>query len=55
MAANYWDSTQRRHWTFTKAQVVEMHRKVEEVDRLLVNQYPLPDRRLLNVYFSIRT
>ena len=55
MAANYWESTQRKHWTFTRAQVEDMRRKLDEADRVLISQYPLPDRRLLNIYFSIRT
>jgi cyclin C len=55
MAANYWESTQRKHWTFTRAQIDEMRRKLDDADRPLISQYPLPDRRILNIYFSIRT
>jgi cyclin C len=55
MAASYWDSTQRRYWTFSKAQLGEMRKKLEETDKVMHTQYPLPDRRLLNIYFSIRT
>jgi cyclin C len=54
MAASYWDSTQRKHWTFSKPQLLEQRRKLEETERMLMTQYPLPDRRLLNIYFSIR-
>ena len=52
MASNYWDSTQRKYWSFTKVQLADIRRRLEEADAQLVQQYPLPDRRLLNIYFS---
>lgn len=55
MAANYWASTQRRHWQFTRETLAEVRQKLEEDDRALVQQYPLPDRRLLSHYFNLRT
>lgn len=55
MAANYWESTQRKFWTFTKQQLALQRRMLEEADRNLVNMYPLPDRRLLSIHFSHRT
>ena len=54
MAANYWTSTQRRYWQFSKQELGEIRSKVEE-DRALVQQYPLPERRLLSIYFKDRT
>ncbi|OCK82634.1 C/H/G cyclin [Lepidopterella palustris CBS 459.81] len=51
MAASYWDSTQRKYWTFTKQQLSVERRKLEEAERALVLQFPLPDRRLLSIYF----
>lgn len=54
MASNYWESTQRRFWTFTKQQLATERKKLEESDKNLVNAYPLPDRRLLSIYFSHR-
>lgn len=54
MAANYWASTQRRHWQFTKDQLSDIRERLEDSDRGLVQQYPLPDRRLLSVYFNQR-
>jgi cyclin C len=54
MAASFWDSTQRRFWTFTQSEIDEMRRKLEESESPPISQYPLPDRRLLNIYFSIR-
>jgi len=51
MAASYWDSTQRKFWTFTKQQLEFERRKLKETERALVQQYPLPDRRLLSIYF----
>lgn len=54
MASNYWESTQRRFWTFTKQQLALERKKMEEAERNLVNLYPLPDRRHLSIYFYHR-
>ncbi|ORY13483.1 cyclin-like protein [Clohesyomyces aquaticus] len=51
MAASYWESTQRKFWTFTKQQLTLERKKLEESERNLVNLYPLPDRRHLSIYF----
>jgi cyclin C len=51
MASNYWESTQRKFWTFTKQQLAVERQKMEDSERNLVNQYPLPDRRHLSIYF----
>jgi cyclin-C len=52
MASNYWESSQLKYWTFSKARLAEIRRKLEEEDKAMVQQFPLPDRRLLNIYFS---
>ncbi|KAI9803385.1 MAG: hypothetical protein M1833_000904 [Piccolia ochrophora] len=52
MAANYWVSSQRLHWQFSKQTLQEMRKDLEDEDRGLVQQYPLPDRRLLSIYFK---
>lgn len=54
MASSYWESTQRKFWTFTKQQLALERKKVEESERNLVNLYPLPDRRHLSIYFHNR-
>jgi cyclin-C len=56
MAANYWDSTQRKFWTFTKAELAATRKKLEDApdNRLILSQYSLPDRRLLSIYFYQR-
>ena len=54
MAANYWASTQRRHWQFTKDTLVDIRQKLEGEDRGLVQQYTLPDRRLQSIFFNQR-
>lgn len=54
MASNYWESTQRKFWTFTKQQLALERKKIEESERNLVNLYPLPDRRHLSIYFYHR-
>ena len=55
MAANYWASTQRRHWQFSRESLSDVRRQLEEEERTLVQQYPLPDRRLLSIFFNQRT
>lgn len=54
MAANYWDSTQRRHWQFTKTQLASMRQKLEDDDPSLVQMFPLPQLRHLNIWFNQR-
>jgi cyclin C len=51
---NYWESTQRKFWTFSKQQLATERKKMEEAERNLVTMYPLPDRRLLSIYFYHR-
>ena len=55
MAANYWASTQRRHWQFSRETLSEIRQQLEDEERALVQQYPLPDRRLLSIFFNQRT
>lgn len=52
MAANYWDSTQSKFWTFTKAELVDLRKDLEKANQQLYNKYPLPDRRLMSIYFQ---
>jgi len=54
MAANYWESTQRKHWQFTKDQLATMRQKLEDEDPQLVHMFPLPQLRHLNIYFNQR-
>lgn len=54
MAANYWASTQRLHWLFSREKLAELRQKLEDQDKNLVSQYPLPDRRLVNIYINQR-
>lgn len=54
MAANYWASTQRRHWLFTRENLAEVRDKQREKDMVAHTQFPLPDQRMLNIYFSQR-
>lgn len=55
MAANYWESTQRKYWQFTKDQLSSMRQKLEDEDSALVQMFPLPQLRHLNIYFNQRT
>jgi hypothetical protein len=52
MAANFWESTQRRHWQFTREQLEDLRKKLE--DEELVQMYPLPALRHLSIYFNQR-
>ncbi|PYH90263.1 C-type cyclin [Aspergillus ellipticus CBS 707.79] len=52
MAANYWASTQRRHWLFSREKLAEIRESFRERDKVAHTQFPLPDQRLLNIYFS---
>lgn len=51
MASSYWESTQRKFWTFTRAQLAAERKRTEDSERALVNMHPLPERRHLNIYF----
>ncbi|KAK4133248.1 cyclin-like protein [Trichocladium antarcticum] len=52
MAANFWESTQRRHWQFSKDELAAMRQKLDDEDPALVQMFPLPQLRHLNVYFN---
>ncbi|CAI7677549.1 unnamed protein product [Penicillium pancosmium] len=52
MAANYWASTQRRHWLFTREKLAETRDRLRDRDKVTHSQFPLPDQRLLNIYFN---
>lgn len=54
MASSYWESTQRKFWTFTREQLAVERKRIEDSERNLVNLYPLPDRRHLSIYFYHR-
>ncbi|QSZ36253.1 hypothetical protein DSL72_007379 [Monilinia vaccinii-corymbosi] len=52
MAANYWESSQRKHWQFTREQLEDLRSKLEDEDQALVQAYPLPQLRYLSIYFN---
>ena len=52
MAANYWTSTQHRYWYFSAQALAETRQGLEDDDRALVQQYPLPERRHLSIFFN---
>ncbi|KUI62822.1 RNA polymerase II holoenzyme cyclin-like subunit [Cytospora mali] len=51
MAANYWESTQRKNWQFTKEQLASMRQKLEDEDPTLQN-FGLPQLPHLNIFFN---
>ncbi|KAI1099747.1 cyclin-C [Jackrogersella minutella] len=52
MAANYWESTQRRFWQFSKDELAQMRDELEKSDQALVQMFSLPRRTHLNIYFN---
>lgn len=54
MAANYWDSTQRTYWTFTKDQLEDIRNQQQKDNQELHTKYPLPEPRLMNIYIQQR-
>jgi cyclin C len=54
MAANYWDSTQRKYWTFSKKELTETRRALDAEHSQLISQHALPERKTLHLYFFLR-
>lgn len=52
MAANFWDSTQAKYWTFTKPDLSTLRAHLASSHQQLHTKYPLPDRRLLSIYIQ---
>ncbi|KAL7624483.1 RNA polymerase II holoenzyme cyclin-like subunit [Parahypoxylon ruwenzoriense] len=52
MAANFWESTQRRFWQFSKDELAQMRDDLEKGDQTLVQMFPLPRWTHLNIYFN---
>ena len=51
MAANYWESTQRKYWQFTKLELLNLRQQLEDEDKTLVQTYPLPQLRHISIFF----
>ena len=54
MAANFWASTQRRYWLVDRDTLQASRQELENEERTLIQQYPLPDVRLLSRFFNER-
>ncbi|KAG6006029.1 RNA polymerase II holoenzyme cyclin-like subunit [Claviceps maximensis] len=52
MSANYWESTQRRHWLFSKDELASMRQKLDDDNLEFVRMFPLPQPRHLAIYFN---
>ncbi|EMC91795.1 hypothetical protein BAUCODRAFT_79025 [Baudoinia panamericana UAMH 10762] len=52
MAANYWDSTQAKYWTFTKPELSELRHQLTQHHQPTVSKFHLPDRRHLSIYMQ---
>lgn len=54
MAANYWISTQKQNWLFEAYEIAELRREVEKEHSKVIEQFPLPDRRLIFIFIKER-
>jgi len=54
MAANYWTSTQRKHWTVTPEKLTEIRDDLEKQNTKILEQWPYPDRRLMFIFLRDR-
>lgn len=54
MAANYWESTQRRFWQFSKEELAQMREKLQNEEYNLIQMFTLPQSRHLNIYINQR-
>ncbi|EMR69496.1 RNA polymerase II holoenzyme cyclin-like subunit [Eutypa lata] len=52
MAANYWESTQRRFWQFSKEELAQMREKLQNEEYNLIQMFTLPQSRHLNIYIN---
>ncbi|KAG5922527.1 RNA polymerase II holoenzyme cyclin-like subunit [Claviceps africana] len=52
MSANYWESTQRRHWFFSKDELAATRQKLDDDNIEFVRMFPLPQPRHLAIYFN---
>ncbi|KAG6147530.1 RNA polymerase II holoenzyme cyclin-like subunit [Claviceps purpurea] len=52
MSANYWESTQRRHWLFSKDELASMRQKLDDDNIEIVRMFPLPQPRHLAMFFN---
>ncbi|KAI1973117.1 RNA polymerase II holoenzyme cyclin-like subunit [Ophidiomyces ophidiicola] len=50
MAADYWASTQYHSWLFDREELGEARKALADAERAFIQQYPLPDLRLFNIY-----
>lgn len=54
MSANFWDSTQRRFWQFSKDDLAAKRQKLEDDNAEITQAFPLPQARHLYIYFNQR-
>lgn len=54
MAANYWTSTQKQNWLFDPYEIAEMRDELERQHVKIIEQHPMPDRRLLFIFIRER-
>lgn len=54
MAANYWSSTQKQNWLFEPYEIADLREEIEKQHAKAIEQYPLPDRRLVFIFIKDR-
>lgn len=54
MAANYWDSTQAKYWTFTRQELTNLRTDLAKQNAALHTKYALPDPRHMSIYLQMQ-
>ncbi|CCX06950.1 RNA polymerase II holoenzyme cyclin-like subunit [Pyronema domesticum] len=54
MAANYWTSSQRKHWTMTREKLAETRQNLDMADEKALATFPLPSYRHLSIFFHLQ-
>lgn len=54
MAADYWASTQRQNWLFEPYEITDLREEIEKHHAKVIEQHPLPDRRLVFIFIKDR-
>ncbi|KAF2720686.1 cyclin-like protein [Polychaeton citri CBS 116435] len=52
MAANFYDSSQAKFWTFTKPELANIRQEQEKTNPQLFAKHPMPDHRHINIFLQ---
>lgn len=54
MAANYWSSTQKANWSYSRDKLADLRDDLDKLHTQTVFQHPFPDRRLMFIFLRDR-